>query len=282
MTDISREEVEALVSKLRLSVVSMESEHMQAALIRNFLASRPAHADRAARQAVVIEWGRKCFGADHMADKVVRAARFFEEAAELVQAVGLSKDHALRAFEHVYGRAAGNIAQEVGGVAVTLMALCDALRLSVDECEATEIARCLSKSPETFAARNKNKIAEVDTPRPADPAPASAEGWQHDLTVIEEVLGSVDGTEDINGDVWDFPDAFNSLAAIRLHLAPASPLGQEWRDMLALLREVDAMCDGLADDGCFNEVRRKTWTRVCEKIEKIETLTSALEPGGSK
>ncbi|MDB5606706.1 MAG: hypothetical protein JWP25_3606 [Bradyrhizobium sp.] len=87
-----------------------------------------------ARQRVVIEWGERCFGIDHMRDKIVRAARFFEEAAELVQAVGLSRDHAMRAFDHVYSREAGTPAQEAGGVANTLMALCGAIDLSFDEC----------------------------------------------------------------------------------------------------------------------------------------------------
>lgn len=120
--------------------------------------------EREQRQQVVVEWGARCFGVEHMADKIVRAARFFEEAAELVQAVGLSRDHALRAFDHVYGRSAGEPWQEAGGVGVTLMALCNALGLSADDCEVKEIARCLSKSPESFAARNVAKIEQVDAP----------------------------------------------------------------------------------------------------------------------
>jgi len=117
---------------------------------------------RADRQAVVVDWGRRAFGADHMADKIVRAARFFEEAAELVQAIGLPAEHALRAFHHAYSREPGKPDQEVGGVAVTLYALCDAIGLSADQCEITEINRCLSRPPEHFAERNRQKLEQVD------------------------------------------------------------------------------------------------------------------------
>lgn len=114
------------------------------------------------RQKVVVEWGTRCFGADHMQDRIVRAARFIEEAAELAQAVGLTKEHAIRAIDHVYSRDPGQPWQEAGGSAVTLMALCDAIGLSADDCERREIARCLSKQPEHFAARNRAKIEQVD------------------------------------------------------------------------------------------------------------------------
>lgn len=119
-------------------------------------------AERDNRQAVVVEWGIRCFGKEHMDDRIVRAARFFEEAAELVQAVGLTREHALRAFNHVYERAPGSVDQEAGGVGVTLLALCDVLGLSADTCEIREINRCLSKPTESFAARNRAKVEQVD------------------------------------------------------------------------------------------------------------------------
>lgn len=127
-----------------------------------------------ARQRVVIEWGERCFGTDHMRDRIVRAARFFEEAAELVQSVGLSRDHAMRAFDHVYSRPAGTPAQEAGGVANTLMALCGALDLSFDECQTAEIERCLAKDPEHFARRNEAKLREVDNLPAPVPSPVIA------------------------------------------------------------------------------------------------------------
>lgn len=113
-------------------------------------------------QGLVIDWGAKCFGADHMRDPIVRAARFLEEAAELVQAVGLPKDHAQRTLDYVYSREPGDPVQEMGGVSNTQYALAGALNLSVAECEEREITRCLSKEPSHFAERNRDKIERID------------------------------------------------------------------------------------------------------------------------
>lgn len=114
------------------------------------------------RQRVVADWGTKCFGAEHMADAIVRSARHLEESAELGQSVGLPKDHALRVLDHVYARPAGNPVQEVGGSANTLMALCSALGLSFNACQVEEIERVLAKDPSYFAERNLTKVKEVD------------------------------------------------------------------------------------------------------------------------
>jgi NTP pyrophosphatase (non-canonical NTP hydrolase) len=114
------------------------------------------------RQATIVEWGTRCFGEEHMRDQIVRAARFIEEAAELVQAVGLSKEHAIRALDHVYSREPGKAWQEAGGVGVTLMALCNTLNLSAEDCEIREVERVMSKDPQHFALRNQEKIEKVD------------------------------------------------------------------------------------------------------------------------
>jgi hypothetical protein len=52
-----------------------------------------------------------------------RAYRFFEEASELFQAMGMTKDDAYKIVDYVYGRPVGEKSQEVGGVMVTLLAL---------------------------------------------------------------------------------------------------------------------------------------------------------------
>lgn len=118
--------------------------------------------NRDERQRIVFEWGQRAFGEGHMSDKVVRAARMIEEAAELAQACDLPKDHSQRVLDHVYSRPAGDPKQEAGGVGVTLMALCQTLGLSADECERVEVERCLSKPVEHFAVRNQVKVSAVD------------------------------------------------------------------------------------------------------------------------
>lgn len=54
-----------------------------------------------------------------------RNHRFLEEALELVQSTGMRKEDAIRVVDYVYGRPAGQTQQEVGGVMITLLALCE-------------------------------------------------------------------------------------------------------------------------------------------------------------
>src|SRR5579872_2306460 len=75
-------------------------------------------------QQHVEPWLLACFGEQIAADTVERNHRFFEEAAELVQACGMPKHEAHQLVEYVYGRPVGEPNQEAGGVMVTLAALC--------------------------------------------------------------------------------------------------------------------------------------------------------------
>lgn len=123
---------------------------------------REVKAERDELQRRVFEWGKICFGVDHMQDHVVRAVRFFEEAAELTQAAGVGKAHAQRAFDYVYSRASGSVPQEMGGCCNTLYALAECFGLSLHDCEKAEIDRCLATPPEQFAERNGVKRRVID------------------------------------------------------------------------------------------------------------------------
>ncbi|MGZ4968070.1 MAG: hypothetical protein ACXV8O_01525 [Methylobacter sp.] len=74
-------------------------------------------------------------------DKEERSHRFLEESLELVQACGCTKSEALQLVDYVYGRPAGEPYQEVGGVMVTLAALCLAHGLNMHENGETELTR---------------------------------------------------------------------------------------------------------------------------------------------
>jgi len=50
-----------------------------------------------------------------------RTLRFTEEALELVQAAGLSKERVLSVVEHVYAKEPGEVHQELGGSMVTFL-----------------------------------------------------------------------------------------------------------------------------------------------------------------
>jgi hypothetical protein len=72
----------------------------------------------------VAPWMQKCFGPDISADTVERNHRFLEESLELVQSLGCTSSEAHQLVDYVYGRPVGDPPQEVGGVMVTLAALC--------------------------------------------------------------------------------------------------------------------------------------------------------------
>lgn len=80
--------------------------------------TRPNYQDR------VNAWVQLCFGAAVAGDKVERNYRFMEEATELVQSTGLSREEAHKIVDYVYDRDIGDPIQEVGGVMNTLATLC--------------------------------------------------------------------------------------------------------------------------------------------------------------
>jgi hypothetical protein len=96
-------------------------------------------------QKRVHPWMMKCFGPMIAGDKEERNHRFLEEALELVQACGCTASEAHQLVDYVYGRPTGERHQEVGGVMVTLAALCLAQELDMHEAGETELARIWTK-----------------------------------------------------------------------------------------------------------------------------------------
>lgn len=93
-------------------------------------------------QTRVHAWMLCCFGREIAADKQERNHRFLEESLELVQACGCSASEAHQLVDYVFGRAVGDKPQEVGGVMVTLAALCEPHNLDMEACGDQELARC--------------------------------------------------------------------------------------------------------------------------------------------
>lgn len=78
-------------------------------------------------QSEVKEWMLACFGPEIADDVTERNHRFLEEALELVQSTGCTASEAHQLVDYVFGRPVGMTGQEIGGVMVTLAALCNAL-----------------------------------------------------------------------------------------------------------------------------------------------------------
>lgn len=118
---------------------------------------------RNGRQQSVLQWADEAFNTS--GDKVetsprVRMLRLVEECAELAQAEGLSVQDIAHVVSVVYGRPVGEHNQEVGGVIVTLMAYCEAKRISLVAAEMQEIARINNKSLDHFKQRQREKTAQ--------------------------------------------------------------------------------------------------------------------------
>jgi len=102
-------------------------------------------------------WLFQCFGEDVARDKAERAFRFMEEALELVQAIGLSREDVYRCVAYTYSRPVGEINQEIGGVGFTLAALCFASGLNLVEAMETEIENNWQRKDDIIEKR-KNKV----------------------------------------------------------------------------------------------------------------------------
>lgn len=96
-------------------------------------------------QFLVNQWMLQCFGAEIAADTQERNHRFLEEALELVQSCGCSVSEAHQLVDYVFNRPVGEKGQEVGGVAVTLAALCNAQQISIGEESERELIRIWQK-----------------------------------------------------------------------------------------------------------------------------------------
>ena len=135
-------------------------------------ATPAALVDTAEFQQRVQPWMMACFGAEISADRSERNHRFLEESLELVQACGCSASEAHQLVDYVFGRPVGELTQEVGGVMVTLAALCLANDLDMHANAETELARIWTK---VEAIRAKQAAKPKHSPLPAAPAPATPE-----------------------------------------------------------------------------------------------------------
>jgi hypothetical protein len=92
-------------------------------------------------QQRVETWMWKCFGQRIARDVLERCFRFYEEATELVQANGMTREDAHLLVDYVYDRPKGEPYQETGGVMITLAALSSSTRIDMMAAGDDELAR---------------------------------------------------------------------------------------------------------------------------------------------
>lgn len=93
-------------------------------------------------QEQVNAWMTECFVSDIIKSKEERNHRFLEEALELVQANGIDRDTVHALVNYVFERPPGALNREVGGVMVSLAALCTEYGLSLDWNSQEGLRRC--------------------------------------------------------------------------------------------------------------------------------------------
>lgn len=111
-------------------------------------------------QSLVEDWMMKCFTLNIIRDKTERNNRFIEEALELVQSAGYTKEQVLKIVDYVFERPVGEVNQEVGGVMVTLAALCNVWNINIKKEALREIFRV--DSPDTIQKIRAKQATKVN------------------------------------------------------------------------------------------------------------------------
>lgn len=104
--------------------------------------------------------------ADSVGSLAERGMRLLEEAIEAFQAAGGAPAIAHKLVDHVFARPVGELAQELGGVGVTTLALAHAAGINADAAELAEVERILGKPLDFFRARHAQKVAAGFTGEP--------------------------------------------------------------------------------------------------------------------
>lgn len=160
-------------------------------------------------QARVASWMLQCFTPEIAEDRLERNDRFIEEALELVQATGYSRERAHALVDYVFDRKKGDPDQEVGGVMVTLAALCQPNGLDMVGAGERELARILS--PEIIGkirAKQATKPTGSALPIPVqrDKLSATSPSLANIVTEIDELYERAHTgywtTGELSGDIW--------------------------------------------------------------------------------
>lgn len=221
-------------------------------LSRQLAAPTAPQAAPATFQARVQPWMLACFGAETAADKQERNHRFLEEALELVQSCDCTASEAHQLVNYVFGRPVGERAQEVGGVMVTLAALCLAQGLDMHEAGETELARIWTKVDQIRAKQAaKPKNSPLPQASPAGVVP---------LTEAQLIEGCVVGS----------PTAPEAVV-----MPPFSP---EQRAAACV-----AACEGLPDHALFGGWTAAGLSRHANALEvELAALKASLPATGAK
>jgi hypothetical protein len=158
-------------------------------------------------QQRVQPWMMACFGPEIAADVTERNHRFLEEALELVQSCGATQAEARHLVDYVYGRPAGETAQEIGGVMVTLAALCLAHGQDMHAAGERELARIWTKVEQIRDRQLTKPRRPMETQPSSGVAPDVGRSADVKLGEAYQVIASIAA----EFGVLDHPDVIRAL-----------------------------------------------------------------------
>ena len=109
------------------------------------------------RQQALLAWAVDTFG-EVANSPTERALRLIEEAAEVVQTVGLTKEEAIRVIERVYSRPAGELGNELGGLVMTAECLAEVMKHDLYLQADAEYLRITSIPKEVWRRKHAEKV----------------------------------------------------------------------------------------------------------------------------
>lgn len=116
-------------------------------------------------QMDVNKWLIDCFGEETANSIPDRNWRFLEESLELVQSTGCTKGEAHALVDYVFEREVGEPFLELGGVMITLAALCYATHLKFPDAAQQELARITEpRKMAAIRAKQASKLAGQPLP----------------------------------------------------------------------------------------------------------------------
>jgi hypothetical protein len=110
------------------------------------------------RQRWIMEWAERNFGSVALS-RQERAARCVEEAIEIAQAERLPFEVLMKIASRVYERPPGSLAQEIGGMFITLEAMAEVAGLDAEQCAQAEYGRIVSLPREHWERKHAEKVA---------------------------------------------------------------------------------------------------------------------------
>lgn len=207
-------------------------------------------------QQRVAPWMTQCFGDEISSNIVERNHRFLEESLELVQAMGCTKDEAYQLVDYTFSRPVGDRQQEVGGVMVTLAALCLADNMNMHELGQRELDRIWTKIPE-IRKKQAAKPAHSPLPQPSPPiAEKVAQGHPEDAC---EKCGGPNFTWFAPNELWNKYATEADIICPACFVSMAAEVKSAWKLTPEFYEEVAAPNGGQATR--TTDSRPSNWRR---------------------